>query len=44
MKIKITIPDFVTVEQYQQLVDIEHLSDLMKIIRYVSVLSGIPED
>ena len=44
MKIKITIPDFVTVEQYQQLVDIEHLSDLMKIIRYVSVLSGISED
>ena len=44
MKVNITIPEYVNVEQYQQLVDIEHLTDLQKIIRYVSVLSGISED
>lgn len=43
MKVKITIPDYVTVEQYQQLVDIEHLTELQKMIKYVSVLSGVDE-
>lgn len=43
-KIKITIPDYVSVAQYQQLVDLDHLSDLEKMIKYVSVLTDTDEE
>ena len=41
--IKITIPDFLTVSQYKDLQNVEHLSDFAKFIKVISVLSGIEE-
>jgi len=42
--IKITIPDFLTVAQYKELNNTEHLTDFAKFIKVISVLSGIEED
>ena len=39
----ITIPDFISVEQYQTINNIEHLTDLAKIIRTISILTDVPE-
>jgi hypothetical protein len=43
-KVEITIKDFLTVEQYKNLNNVEHLSDFAKFIKVISLLSGIEED
>lgn len=43
-KVNITIPDFLSVENYKKLLNIEHLSDLNKLVYTVSVLAGIDEE
>ena len=43
MKVEITIPDFMSVEQYQIINNIEHLTELNKTIRTISVLTGVDE-
>ena len=42
--IKIQIPTEFTIEHYQKLGEYEHLSDLLKIIRVISVISGYDEE
>lgn len=42
-KVKITIPDFLTVKQYKELLNVEHLTDFAKFIKTISVLSSIKE-
>ena len=44
MKIKITLPDFLRVKDYQKLQNLEHLSDLEKIVKSISVMGGISVD
>ena len=43
MKKTVTIPDFISVEQYQTINNIEHLTDLHKTIRTISVLTDVSE-
>ena len=42
-KVTITLPDELTIHQYSQLHNLEHLSDFDKIIAYISVTTGISE-
>ena len=44
MKIKLTIPDYLKVGHYQQLTNMEHLGNVGKAIKLISVISDIPED
>lgn len=37
-------PEFLTIAHYEQLQDIEHLSDLQKTVKIISVLAGVEED
>jgi len=43
MKKTVTIPDYISVDQYQTINNIEHLTELQKTIRTISVLTGISE-
>lgn len=43
-KVHITIPDFLSVENYKKMLNIEHLTDLNKMIYSISVLGGIDEE
>ena len=43
MKKTITIPDYMSIGQWQTINNIEHLTDLHKTIRTISVLTGISE-
>lgn len=43
MKKTITIPDYMSIEQWQIINNIEHLTDLHKTIKTISVLTGIDE-
>lgn len=43
-EIKITIPEELTISQYEQLGQYEHLSEIQKIIRIISVISGYEEE
>lgn len=43
-KVEITIPDFLNVHNYRKLLNIEHMTDLNKLVYTVSVLSGIDEE
>lgn len=44
MKVKLDIPDYLTVGQFQKLTNLEHLSELGKIIKTISVATGKSED
>tara|TARA_R110000744_G_scaffold94125_1_gene181751 strand:- start:6155 stop:6892 length:738 start_codon:yes stop_codon:yes gene_type:complete len=41
MKVAVEIPDFLTVEQYQKLNNLEHLTELDKVIHTISIISDI---
>lgn len=43
-KVNITIPDFLSIENYRKLQNIEHLSEMNKLIYTVSVLADIDEE
>ncbi len=43
MKKTVTIPDFMTVEQWQTINNIEHLTELHKTVKTISVLTGLSE-
>jgi hypothetical protein len=43
MKIKITIPDYVSVAESQQLADLEYLTELRKVVKIISVLGKVDE-
>ena len=40
----ITIPEFIAIEKYQELSNMEHLSDVGKMVKTINVFTGIPED
>ena len=40
----ITIPEYLSIDRFQQLQNIEHLSELGKIVRTIHVFTQIPED
>lgn len=42
-KVTVNIPDYISVEQYQTINNIEHLTELGKTIRTISVLTGVDE-
>jgi hypothetical protein len=44
MKLKLTIPDYITISHYQQLGNLEHLSELDKAIKVISLIADISED
>ena len=41
---KITIPEYLSIDRFQKLQNIEHLSELGKMIRTIHVFTDIPED
>lgn len=41
---QITIPEFISIEKYQELTNLEHLSDIGKMVKTINVFTGIPED
>ena len=43
-KYSIEIPEYISIEKYQELTNLEHLSDIGKMIRTINVFTGIPED
>jgi len=43
-KVEITIPDFLNVGNYRKLLNIEHMTDLNKLVYTISVLAGIDEE
>lgn len=44
MKVALEIPDFITVGQYQQISNLEHLTELDKTIKIISILCNVSED
>jgi len=44
MKIKITLPEYISVDESQELANLEHLTELRKVIKVISVLGNIDED
>ena len=42
--VHISIPDYLSVENYRKLLNIEHLTDINKMVFTISVLAGISED
>lgn len=44
MKIKIDIPDFLSIEDYQKLLNLDHLTELQKVVKTISIISKIPEN
>ena len=42
--VNITIPDYLSVENYKKMLNIEHLTDINKMIYSISVLGGIDEE
>ena len=44
MKVQIKIPDFLTLDQFSKLTNIEHLTDLDKMIRIITVISDKTEE
>tara|TARA_Y100000004_G_C8897522_1_gene404841 strand:+ start:17 stop:766 length:750 start_codon:yes stop_codon:yes gene_type:complete len=44
MKVKITIPDYLSVANFQKLQNLEHLSDLEKLIETIHVFTGIDRE
>lgn len=43
MKVKVTIPEYLSIKHYKQLQNIEHLSDFAKFIKTISVITGLSE-
>lgn len=43
-KYSIKIPEYLSIEKYQQLQNLEHLSDIGKMVKTINVFTGIPED
>lgn len=43
-KIKVTVPDFLSIKNYKQLTNIEHLTDFHKLIKTISIVSDLEED
>jgi len=41
---KIEMPAFISIEKYQELTNMEHLSDIGKMVRTINVFTGIDED
>jgi len=41
---KIEMPAFISIEKYQELTNLEHLSDIGKMVRTINVFTGIDED
>lgn len=44
MKVKITIPDYLSIKHYQKLQNIEHLNDFEKFAYTISVITDLPEE
>ena len=44
MELKLTIPDYLSIKDYKQVTSLEHLSDLEKMVKVVSILSNLSED
>ena len=44
MELKLTIPDYLSIEAYKQVTSLDHLSDLEKMVATVSILSNLSED
>ena len=44
MKLKLDIPDHISIEQYQKLQNLEHLTDLAKTIETISIITGFEAD
>ena len=44
MELKLTIPDYLSIEDYREVTSLEHLSDLEKMVKIVSTLSNLTED
>ena len=38
------MPAFISIEKYQELTNLEHLSDIGKMVRTINVFTGIDED
>ena len=43
-KIKVTVPDFLSIKNYNKLTNIEHLSDFNKLIKSISIISDLDEE
>lgn len=43
-KYSIEIPEYISIEKYQELTNLEHLSDIGKMIKTINVFTQIPED
>jgi len=43
-KYSIEIPEYISIEKYQELTNLEHLSDIGKMVRTINVFTDIPED
>ena len=44
MELKLTIPDYLSIEAYKKVTSLEHLSDLEKMMAVLGVLSNLSED
>jgi hypothetical protein len=44
MKVSVTIPDYLSIRNYNQLTNIEHLTDFNKLIKSISIISDLEED
>lgn len=42
MKVAVEIPDYITIENYQKISNLEHLTELEKTIQVISILCNIP--
>ena len=44
MEFKISIPDYLSIEKYKQIQSYEHLSELDRMVRILSIVSNKTED
>jgi len=44
MKVKVTIPDFLSIKHYRELTNIDHLTDFAKLIKTISIISDLEEE
>ena len=43
-KDSIEIPEYISIEKYQELTNLEHLSEIGKMVKTINVFTGISED
>ena len=44
MQLQLTIPDYLSIKDYKKVTSLDHLSDLEKMVKIVSILSNLTED